>query len=64
VDSIELFSGAIILSDCCFEDKIRFLFNFFDFNEEERLGFDVLEFMFISVLNALQKIYSLKCTEG
>ena len=33
IDALEIFSGLIIFSDSKAEDKIRFLFDLFDFNE-------------------------------
>jgi Ca2+-binding EF-hand superfamily protein len=33
IDALELFCGLILFSDSKFEDKIRFLFDLFDFNE-------------------------------
>jgi microtubule-associated protein-like 5 len=33
VDALELFAGLIIQSDATAENKIRFLFDLFDFNE-------------------------------
>jgi microtubule-associated protein-like 5 len=33
IDALELFAGLIIFSDSKAEDKIRFLFDLFDFNE-------------------------------
>lgn len=38
IDALELFSGLILFSDATFEQKIRFLFDIFDFNELNTLG--------------------------
>ena len=35
IDGLELFLGLIILSPCDPRDKIRFIFELFDFNNEE-----------------------------
>ncbi|CAD8075248.1 unnamed protein product [Paramecium sonneborni] len=45
IDSLELFSGICIFSDTKFDDKIRFLFDLFDFNELESLSPTDIEFM-------------------
>jgi hypothetical protein len=56
---LELFSGLIIFSDGKFEDKLRFLFDIFDFNELNSLSIIDLEFMMISCCNATFKIYGI-----
>ena len=33
IDALELFCGLILFSDAKFEEKVRFLFDIFDFNE-------------------------------
>ncbi|EGR29518.1 PH domain protein [Ichthyophthirius multifiliis] len=57
IDALELFSGLIIFSDGKFEDKLRFLFDIFDFNELNSLSIIDLEFMMISCCNAAFKMY-------
>jgi Ca2+-binding EF-hand superfamily protein len=45
IDALELFSGLIIFSDSKAEDKIRFLFDLFDFNEVQNISLMDMEFM-------------------
>lgn len=57
IDALELFSGLIIFSETKkFEDKLRFLFDLFDFNELNSLSVIDIEFMIISLVNAVFKI--------
>lgn len=57
IDALELFSGLIIFSETNkFEDKLRFLFDLFDFNELNSLSVIDIEFMIISLVNAVFKI--------
>jgi len=58
VDALELFSGLIMFCQATFDDKIRFLFKIFDFNEFNSLSMIDLEFMIISCSNATFKIYN------
>lgn len=60
VNAMEMFSGLIIFSKMAYEDKIKFLYEFFDLNEEGYLDYDDLAFMFISVCQATCKIYELE----
>ena len=59
IDALEIFCGLIIFSDSKAEDKIRFLFDLFDFNEIQSISLMDLEFMLFSVLIATSKIYGL-----
>ncbi|KAM3147311.1 hypothetical protein pb186bvf_000562 [Paramecium bursaria] len=59
IDSLELFSGICIFSDTKFDDKIRFLFDLFDFNELESLSPTDIEFMVYCCMSATFKIYSI-----
>lgn len=59
IDSLELFSGICIFSDTKFEDKVRFLFDLFDFNELESLSATDIEFMIYCCMSATFKIYSI-----
>mmetsp|Transcript_460 Transcript_460/g.80 ORF Transcript_460/g.80 Transcript_460/m.80 type:complete len:124 (+) Transcript_460:1-372(+) len=52
IDSLELFSGITLFSDTKFEDKIRFLFDLFDFNELDSLALVDIEFMIYCSLSA------------
>ncbi|KAL4497254.1 hypothetical protein ABPG72_011189 [Tetrahymena utriculariae] len=56
IDALELFSGLILFSDASFDEKVRFLFDIFDFNELNVLTIIDLEFMLISCANATLKI--------
>ena len=58
IDSLELFSGLILFSETKFEDKARFLFDIFDFNELGSLATIDIEFMISSCLNSTFKILS------
>ena len=59
IDAIEIFSGIIVFSDAAAEEKIRFLFDLYDFNEMQSLSLMELEFMLSSVLDATKKIFAL-----
>lgn len=58
IDALEIFSGIIIFSDARAEDKIRFIFDLFDFNEIQCISLMDLEFMIQSVLIASSKIFN------
>lgn len=60
---MELFSGLILFSEARFEDKLRFLFDIFDFNQLNSLSIIDLEFMMISCCNATFKILGLTESE-
>ena len=45
IDALELFSGLCLFSNSLFEDKIRFIFDLFDFNELNSLSLLDIEFM-------------------
>ncbi|EGR27898.1 hypothetical protein IMG5_187420 [Ichthyophthirius multifiliis] len=59
IDSLELFSGITLFSDTKLEDKIRFLFDLFDFNELDSLALVDIEFMIYCCISATYKIYSI-----
>ena len=59
IDSLELFGGITLFSDTKLEDKIRFLFDLFDFNELESLSLVDIEFMVYTCVSATYKIYSI-----
>ena len=48
-----------MFSDSQAEDKIRFLFDLFDFNEVQNISLMDLEFMIQSILIATSKIFNL-----
>jgi len=60
IDALELFSGLVIFSDSKFEDKIRFLFDLFDFNELNSLSIVDLQFMLYFCLTSTFKLYNIK----
>ena len=51
-----MFSGLIIFADSKFEEKARFLFDLFDFNEMNSLSLLDLEFLILSCANASFKL--------
>lgn len=53
IDALELFCGLILFSEAKFEDKIRFLFDIFDFNNLNSLAMIDLEYMLISCANSV-----------
>lgn len=59
IDALEIFSGIIIFSDSKAEEKIRFLFDLFDFNEIQSVSLMDLEFLIQSVLVASSKMFNL-----
>jgi len=63
IDSLELLSGLIIFSDSQFDEKIKFLFDLFDFNELGHISFIDLEFMIICCANSTLKIYGIRNQE-
>ena len=56
INALELFSGLIIFAESKFEEKARFLFDLFDFNELNSLSLIDLEFLLLSCANATFKI--------
>ncbi len=61
IDGLELFAGLVLYSKMIkFEDKIMFLFNLFDFNEQNSLFPNDIEFMFLSCCTFTHKIYGLR----
>jgi len=59
INALELFSGLIIFAESKFEEKVRFLFDLFDFNELNSLWLIELEFLILSCANATFKILSI-----
>jgi hypothetical protein len=62
IDAIEMFTGLIIFSSIGFEQKMKFLFEVFDFNEEGSLCYENVALMLINVCNATYKIFSMPKT--
>lgn len=56
IDAFEIFSGLVIFSEDKFEDKIKFLFDMFDLNEETKITLIELEFMLNTVITSIFKI--------
>ena len=56
IDALELFSGLILFSNSKFEEKIRFLFDLFDFNDLNSLSNTDIEFMINSCLTSTFRI--------
>ena len=57
IDALELFSGLTLMSDSEFEDKVKFLFDLFDFNEIGILTLTELEFMIDCSMLSVFKIF-------
>lgn len=60
IDALEIFSGITVFSDAIAEEKIRFLFDLYDFNEMQSLSLMELEFLLSSILDASKKIFSIE----
>lgn len=56
IDAFEIFSGLVIYSDEKFADKMKFLFDMFDLNEETKITLVELEFMLNTVITSIFKI--------
>lgn len=56
IDAIEMFTGLIVFSLVGFEQKVRFLFEVFDFNEEGRLYYENIALMLLNVCSATYKV--------
>ena len=63
IDAIEVFTILAIFSDSRLEDRFRFLFEIFDFNERSWLEEIDLHFMIYTVINCIVKIFNLP-TDG
>ena len=57
IDSLELFTGLTIFSNSEFEEKIRFLFDLYDFNELNSLSNIDIEFMIVAAQTSCYKIF-------
>jgi Ca2+-binding EF-hand superfamily protein len=62
IDSLELFNGLILFSDASTEEKIKFLFDLFDFNEISSIGYYDLCFLLETAVSASLKIHKLAMT--
>jgi Ca2+-binding EF-hand superfamily protein len=58
IDCIEFLCGLTIFSNSRVEDKIRFLFEFFDMNDNNYLEECDLQLMFLSCINAISKLFA------
>jgi len=63
IDALELFSGLVVFADSKFEDKVRFLFDLFDFNELGSITPLDIEFMLYSIVVSTFKVFSIS-SEG
>lgn len=63
IDALEIFTGLIVFSASKAEDKMRFLFDIYDFNEIQTISLLDLEFMVQCILTATKKIFDLKNNE-
>ena len=59
VDCIEFFTVLIIFADGKVEDKIRFLFDFFDFNQNGYLELADLQFLALTAISGTVKIFQI-----
>ena len=59
IDALELFSGIIMFADAHTDDKLRFMFDLYDFGSVQTISLMDLELMINSVLIASSKIYGL-----
>ncbi len=57
-----MFAGLLIFSKIKYEQKIKFLFEIFDFNEEGFLLYENLAFMLLNICNATYKIFCISKT--
>lgn len=57
IDALEIFAGIITFADSKAEDKLRFLFDLFDFNEIQTVSLMDLEFCVQCVLVSTGKIF-------
>ena len=60
IDCIEFFTGMIIFSNSRIEDKLRFLIDLFDFNENGYLQEVEIQFMAYNVLTATAKVFGVE----
>ena len=58
IDCFELFAGLVLFSDSGSEDKIRFLFDLFDFNNSLKISLRDLEFMIECCITSTAKMYN------
>ena len=56
LDAFEIFSGLIIYSKALFKEKMKFLFEMFDLNEENFITLTELEFLLNTTLTSIFKI--------
>ena len=57
VDCIEFFTVMIFFSDARIEDKIRFLFDFYDFNQNGYLELTDLHYMALTLICGCVKVF-------
>ena len=59
IDSIELFTILALYSDSRLEDRLRFIFDLFDFNEKQILEAVDLHYMIYTGLQGVVKIHNI-----
>ena len=59
IDAIEVFTILAIFSDSRLEDRFRFLFEIFDFNERSWLEEIDIHFMIYTIINSIIKIFNI-----
>ena len=59
IDSIEFFTVMIIFSDGRLEDKIRFLFDIYDFNQNSYLEETELHFLAYTAVTGTVKVFQI-----
>ena len=59
IDAFEIFSGLIIYSKTGYKEKLKFLFELFDLNEETFLNITELEFALNTTLTSVFKIWNI-----
>ena len=59
VDVLEVFSGLVVFSSSNLEDKVRFLYEIFDLNEENLIESIDVEFIVYTALQSTFKIYQI-----
>ena len=57
VDCIEFFTVMTVFSDSKIEDKIRFLFDFYDFNQNGYLEEADMQFMALTAITGCVKVF-------
>ena len=59
VDGIEMFTLLAIYSDSRLEDRLRFIFDLYDFNEKQVLEAIDMQFMIYTALTGIVKVHNI-----